>query len=299
MAHGKVKQVFARHVQQRRQHAQAHVAAHVPGLDGPAPVVEVHGVIHADALGQIRLDVFLEIGRADDLAGLLVVAEADDDACGLALGAVVFHQIADAGHGLVVMVHAIDFFIDRLVRALRADEHRRDAEVDELFVDENGVGGQVNVLESGLHGVIHLLQNAGVHERVADDGREVETAAAERRPFVHGLLEHLERHDAGLEGLVGDDLRVGAEGALGVADVRDAGDEVAGRHELAVFEKFLRRDVVFGEPVVLPCAEKVLDVERAPINEISRHAVRVNEVVDAPADFADQTFHAVNVMMEG
>ena len=144
-----------------------------------------------------------------------------------------------------------------------------------------------------------MSQDAGVHERVADDGREVQALAAERRPFVHGLLEHLERHDAGLERLVGDDLRVGAEGAFGVADVRDAGDEIAGRRELAVFEKFLRRDVVFGKPVVLPRAEKILDVISAPINEVGNRSVRVNEVVDAPADFAGQTFHAVNVTLKG
>jgi hypothetical protein len=57
--------------------------------------------------------------------------------------------------------------------------------------------------------------------------------------------------------------------------------------------------VVPGKPVVLPRAEKVLDVIRAPINEVGDHAVRVNEVVDAPADFAGQTFHAVNVTLKG
>jgi hypothetical protein len=65
---------------------------------------------------------------------------------------------------------------------------------------------------------------------------------------------------------------------------------------LAVFEKFLRRDVMFGKPAVLPRAEKVLDVIGAPINEISRHAIRVNEVVNAPADFAREIFHALQLL---
>jgi hypothetical protein len=96
-----------------------------------------------------------------------------------------------------------------------------------------------------------------------------------------------------MQPLVGNDFRVGAEGAFGVADVRHASDEIAGRHELAVFEKFLRRDVVFGKTVVLPRAEKVLDVIGTPINEVSRHAVRMNEVVDAPADFLDNSPHGI------
>jgi len=50
---------------------------------------------------------------------------------------------------------------------------------------------------------------------------------------------------------------------------------------------------VSGKPAVLPRAEKVLDVIGAPINEVSRHAVRMNEVVDATADFLDNSPHGI------
>jgi hypothetical protein len=55
--------------------------------------------------------------------------------------------------------------------------------------------------------------------------------------------------------------------------------------------------VVLGKAVVLPRAEKVLDVIGAPLNKISRHAVRVNEVVDAPADFPGDLFHGIKLRL--
>ena len=132
----------------------------------------------------------------------------------------------------------------------------------------------------------------GINKRIANDGRKVKALAAERDPFVHGLLENLERHDSGLQSFICDDFRVGAEGAFGVADVRHAGHEITGRHELAMSEQFFRRDVVFGKFLILPRANKILDVISAPISKIGCHSVRVDEVVDAPAELLCKFFHA-------
>ena len=297
VAHGEVEEVLAGHVEPRRQFAQPHEPAHVLRLDSPAPVVEIHGEVDPDALGQKGLDVYFEIGRADDLAGLLVIAEADDNARRLAFRAVIFHQISNAGHGVVIMVHAVNFFVNFLIRALGADENGGNAEVNQLFVgfvaiDKNRVGRQVNVLESGpINRVIHLFQEARIHQRVADHGSEVKALAAERRPFIHRFLENVEGHDAGLEGLVGNDLRVGAKSAFGVADVRHARHEGAGRHQLAIGKKLLRRDVAFGNSFIFETPPKILHVVSAPINHIGGQTIGMHSVVNAPTQLSQQTIH--------
>jgi hypothetical protein len=57
--------------------------------------------------------------------------------------------------------------------------------------------------------------------------------------------------------------------------------------------------MAFGKALEIEAAPGVFNVVSAPINEVGDHAVRVNEVVDAPAEFAGQTFHAVVVTMTG
>ena len=71
------------------------------------------------------------------------------------------------GDGLVVMFHAVNFFIDCLARALRADENSRrpnpPAVCSGVLVEENGVGGKVNIFDPrAVDGVFHLVQQTGV-----------------------------------------------------------------------------------------------------------------------------------------
>ena len=297
VADGKVKKIFAWHIQRRRQFAQPHGTAQVGWLDGAAPVVEIHGEIDADLFGQVGFDVFGEILRVDDLAGFFVVAEPDDDAGRFALRAVVFQQIADAGHGVVIMFDAINFFIRFPAGALRADENAADAEVNQLFIGlvavyQDGVRGQNDILDLGLiHRIVHFFQQAGVHERVAHDRRQVEALATDRRPFIHRLFENVERHDARLEGFIGDDLGVGAERAFGVANVRHARHQRRGWFQVAVCPKFLRRDDVFGNFFVFATPPKIFDVVSAPINHIGSQAVGMHGVVNAPTQFSRQAVH--------
>src|SRR5581483_1355130 len=49
---------------------------------------------------------------------------------------------------------------------------------------------------------------------------------------------------------------------------------------------------------VLQFAAKILDVKRAPINEIGHRSVRMNEMVDAPADFSGDSLHGIKLRVE-
>src|ERR1044071_412663 len=63
-------------------------------------------------------------------------------------------------------------------------------------------------------------------------------------------------------------------------------------------EQLFRRDVMFGIFFILPRAEKILDVERAPINEIGHRSVRVNEMVNAPAEFSGNSLHGIKLRVK-
>lgn len=56
--------------------------------------------------------------------------------------------------------------------------------------------------------------------------------------------------------------------------------------------------MMLGKFFILPCAEKILDVERAPINEIGHRSVRVNEMVDAPAEFSGNSLHGIKLRVK-
>ena len=61
-------------------------------------------------------------------------------------------RLTDAGHRLVVIFHAINFFVGGFARALRADENAGDAEVNQFFVgvvavEQNRVGRQINAFD--------------------------------------------------------------------------------------------------------------------------------------------------------
>jgi len=134
VAHDETEKRLARQIQCGRQLAQFHEAAHVRRHNGSPPVVKIHGEVDANFRGQERLDVRLEILRAHDLARLFRIAEANHNFCRLAFLSVVGHQIVNPRNNFGIMIHPVKFFVNRLTRALSADEYTGDPEINQLFV---------------------------------------------------------------------------------------------------------------------------------------------------------------------